>query len=260
MLTNLSIIIGIILSLGAVFQLVTNMLLATPVEYHLESNYQRIFRYAVHVTTVSFFLMFLLLFGFLNSKEGAKFKDIEINNPYFTGGYLLFLLVALGICIYVPFRDIWKENYQRKLIFKKDNGKKYIILKKFLNNKVLLTPVETTKNIQYCIIKEDDLEKGLLELESYQEVRERRAIKYYTSWNNFSRCKKRLNIISLIIIAGLVAFFFYQSNIQIINPFIGDSFIGAIIEDIIYAIILVALCMTPYVLDYRNGKELTKTK
>ena len=40
MLTNLSIIIGTILSLGVVFQLVTNMILATPVEYHLESNYR----------------------------------------------------------------------------------------------------------------------------------------------------------------------------------------------------------------------------
>lgn len=247
MLTNLSIIIGTTLSLGAVFQLVTNMILATPVEYHLESNYQRIFRYAVHVITISFFLMFLILLAFLNSKEGAKFKNIEIDNPYFVGGYLLFLLVVLGICIYIPFREIWKENYQRKLIFKKDNGLNFIILKKFLNNKVLLTPVEATKNIQYCIIKEDDLEKGFLELESYKMVRERRAIKYYTSWQNFSRCTKGLNIISLIIIAGLLAFFFYQSDIQIINSFIG-------------AILLVALCMTPYVLDYQKGKKLTQKK
>ena len=71
------------------------------------------------------------IIGFLNSKEGAKFKNIEINNPYFVGGYLLFLLVVLGICIYIPFREIWKENYQRKLIFKKDNGLNFIILKNF---------------------------------------------------------------------------------------------------------------------------------
>lgn len=247
MLTNLSIIIGTILSLGVVFQLVTNMLLATPVEYHLESNYQRLFRYAVHVITISFFLILLTLLAFLNSSEGEEFKNVEFNNIYFTGGYLLFLLVLFAICIYVPCRDIWKENYQRKLIFKKDNGKKYIILKKFLNNKVLLTPVETTKNTQYYIIKEDDLEKGLLELESYDTVADRRAMKYFIRWDNAPLNSKIMIIIIFILIVIILLITSLRLGTGIFKSVIGTT-------------IIVVLCLMLYLREYIKGKKLMKSE
>lgn len=247
MLTNLSIIIGTILSLGAVFQLVTNMLLATPVEYHLESNYQRIFRYTVHIIIISFFIVLFIFQAYLNSSEGSQIKDFKINNPYFIGVYILFLLIFLVSCIYIALRDIWTENYQRKLVFKKKNGEEYVILKKFLNNKVLLTPVKSTKKIQYCIVKEDDLEQGLLELESYKTVSDRRAIKYFTRWDNVHLVVKIVIILFLIIIGILLMSLLHQSGIEIIWSLIG-------------AIAILIICLIPYLWEYKKGKKLIKSE
>ncbi len=247
MLTNLSIIIGIILSLGAVFQLVTNMLLATPVEYHLESNYQRIFRYVAHIIMISFFLVLLILPSFLNSSEGAQFKDTITENQYFIVGLFIFLLVFLVTCLYITGRDIWTENYQRKLVFKKKKGKKYVILKKFLNNKVLLTPVKSTKNIQYYIVKEDDLEKGVLELESYDTVSDRRAIKYFTRWDNARLTSKIMIIIILILIASILLYTLLRSGAGIFKSIIGT-------------ITLVVLSLTTYIKGYIKGKKLIKSE
>lgn len=247
MLTNLSIIIGTTLSLGVVFQLVTNMLLATPVEYHLESNYQRLFRYAVHVITISFFLVLLILPSFLNSSEGAQFKDTITENQYFIVGLFIFLLVFVVICVYITVRDFLTENYQRKLVFKKKKGEKYVILKKFLNNKVLLTPVKSTKNGQYYIIKEDDLEKGFLELESYDTVAERRAMKYFIRWDNAPLTSKIMIIILFIIIAIILVITFLRLGTGIFKSVIGT-------------IIIVVLCLMLYLREYTKGKKLMKSE
>ncbi|MDR0298807.1 MAG: hypothetical protein LBI13_01780 [Streptococcaceae bacterium] len=174
----------------------------------------------------------------------SKIRDLQVK------WLLIIFLLILILYFYIPLRSNWVENYQRKLPVwiedKESQGKsRYIIVKRLLNDKILLNYIENPQ--KYMLVDIEEIEKQRLSKESAKEVRERRQKKFYLDYSKmFEKNNKVLLVlfvvlvVLILILCVLLSLLFWE-----LSPIWG-AMVG----------FCVALYMYYKIGDYKKGKAL----
>lgn len=141
-------------------------------------------------------------------------RAIDKENINYLIYFSLVVLLLSGYIYYV----IKYTGYKKKLIFKKDK-KTYVILKSIDKNNLLLQKIEKNKdnlyilkNI-YSILEKNELNNKDLEYENSEDMRRRKQISAYNSWQDLNWKKVALLIIVIIGMFIFIAVYSWLSDL-----------------------------------------------